>query len=110
MIDDWNSGPQRIATGDMYLDSGSHDLRVEYFNRTGDAVIHVWWEVVDADGDAHGNPNSHLHRDQDTHPHRHAGSGSVDDQRVPEIRPGGHDHHRRRRRLAGRLRRAVDPG
>jgi len=43
IIDQWQDGPARTFSADKFLDSGNHDLRVEYYNHRGDAVIHVWW-------------------------------------------------------------------
>jgi hypothetical protein len=44
VIDDWQDGGRREVTADRLMSAGSHDLRIEYYERTGEALIHVWWE------------------------------------------------------------------
>jgi len=43
-IDEWR---EQAVTGfyrDVVLNPGAHTIVVEYFERTGMAEIHVWWE------------------------------------------------------------------
>ena len=45
LIDKWvTSDGTRVYKADKTL-SGAHIVRVEYFEKTGDARIHVWWEM-----------------------------------------------------------------
>lgn len=44
VIDDWKDGSLRTVSGDRYLEAGWHNLRVEYYERTGDASIDLAWE------------------------------------------------------------------
>lgn len=47
LIDRWRVGPATLFTGDFQnVGAGEHTITVEYFERTGDAVIEVWWERV----------------------------------------------------------------
>lgn len=46
VIDNWSDGSRREATGELWLWSGNHDLRVEYYEHTGDASIIVWVEKI----------------------------------------------------------------
>ncbi len=46
IIDEWRTGPAREVTADMSLTAGQHDLRVDYFEAEGDALIHFWWERI----------------------------------------------------------------
>ncbi len=49
VIDSWSDGSWREVSGELWLSSGNHTLRVEYYEYTGDAVIQVWWEKVEGD-------------------------------------------------------------
>lgn len=46
VIDAWNdSGATReVSSGERYMSSGSHTLRVEYYDLSGDARLRLWWE------------------------------------------------------------------
>lgn len=46
VVDAWHTGSAREVTGDMTLSSGSHRVRVEYFEATVDAEVRVWWEKL----------------------------------------------------------------
>jgi hypothetical protein len=46
IIDTWQDGGRREVTRDHAVTRGTHDLRVEYYEHTGEARIHVWWEKV----------------------------------------------------------------
>jgi PKD repeat protein/uncharacterized protein YraI len=58
VIDAWYDGAVREVTGDISLGSGVHNLRIEYYEHSGSALIHVWGERLysttppDADFDA----------------------------------------------------------
>ncbi|MCS7178263.1 MAG: PA14 domain-containing protein [Anaerolineae bacterium] len=62
VIDAWQDGSRREITGDRKMTAGSHTLRVEYYERGGDAVIQVWWEKLTAYPDWKGEywPNRTL--------------------------------------------------
>ena len=45
LINEWRDGSRREFTVDYALTAGSHALRVEYYEATGDALINVWWEA-----------------------------------------------------------------
>jgi hypothetical protein len=44
LIDEWRDGVSREVTGDAIMSAGSHELRLEYYERTGEAVISLRWE------------------------------------------------------------------
>jgi hypothetical protein len=46
VIDRWSDGARRELTTDHRLSAGYHSLRVEYYERTGEASIQVWWEKL----------------------------------------------------------------
>ncbi len=46
ILDTWRDGAVREVTTDYTLVRGAHNLRVEFYERTGEARIHVWWEKV----------------------------------------------------------------
>ena len=43
VIDEWKDGPARTIAGDIALSDDEHLVRVEYYERTGHALIRVWW-------------------------------------------------------------------
>jgi hypothetical protein len=45
LINEWRDGSRREFTADYALAAGSHALRVEFYEATGDALINVWWET-----------------------------------------------------------------
>jgi hypothetical protein len=46
VVDSWQDGGRRELTGDRRLVTGNHAMRVEYYERTGEALIQVWWEKL----------------------------------------------------------------
>jgi len=44
VIDAWYDHSAHEVTGDLAIVRGWHPIRVEYYERSGDARIHVWWE------------------------------------------------------------------
>lgn len=48
VIDAWRTGGAREVAAELPLVQGAHDLRVEYFEATGEAMVRVWWERVSA--------------------------------------------------------------
>ncbi len=48
VLDEWRDGARREITVDQQLTAGTHTLRVEYYDRTGYALIRVWWEKITA--------------------------------------------------------------
>ena len=47
VVDEWREGSNRGITADYGLAEGMHTVRVEFYERIGDAMIDVWWEKVD---------------------------------------------------------------
>jgi len=54
VIDAWQDGGRHEVTADRALANGNHSLRVEYYERAGDALIQVWWEKLPAYPDWRG--------------------------------------------------------
>jgi hypothetical protein len=48
IVDSWRDGAAREVTADVTMTSGPHLLRVEYYERGGEAQIHAWWEKLSA--------------------------------------------------------------
>ncbi len=48
VIDEWRDSGATTYSGETYLTSGQHTVRVEYYENTGQAVIEVWWELLPA--------------------------------------------------------------
>jgi hypothetical protein len=46
IINAWQDGTAREVTADHSLGRGAHELRVEYYERVGDAQMHLWWEKI----------------------------------------------------------------
>ncbi|MDB4936025.1 MAG: glycoside hydrolase, family 43 [Labilithrix sp.] len=46
IIDDWASHPATQSTGKVTLDTGEHQLRVEYFQGRGEASLALEWQPV----------------------------------------------------------------
>lgn len=46
VIDAWEDGSEREVTGDLALSGGAHALRLDYFERSGETRIHLWWEKI----------------------------------------------------------------
>ncbi|NJN96666.1 MAG: hypothetical protein HC875_22410 [Anaerolineales bacterium] len=46
VIDSWKDGSLREVTADRQLAGGNHSLRLEYYERSGDAAIRLWWERI----------------------------------------------------------------
>ncbi|MBL7200681.1 MAG: hypothetical protein ISS56_11055 [Anaerolineae bacterium] len=46
VLDEWRDGAQREVAVDRGLTAGAHALRVEYYERSGQAVARVRWEKV----------------------------------------------------------------
>ncbi len=48
LIDEWHDAAVREATGDFALTQGTHTIRVDYYERTGNATAQLWWEIAPA--------------------------------------------------------------
>lgn len=48
VIDQWHDSGTVTYTVDRSLESGDHRLKLEYYERVGDAEAHLWWERVEA--------------------------------------------------------------
>jgi len=46
IIDGWQVSPIKLYSGYRWLAGGPHDVRVEYFEASGDASAHIWWEEI----------------------------------------------------------------
>ena len=46
IVDEWQDGSRREITVDHSMASGMHDLRVEFYERVGDAMASLWWEKL----------------------------------------------------------------
>lgn len=46
IINEWRDASYRQVSVDRWLSSGSHLIRVEYYEHLGDAQVQVWWEPV----------------------------------------------------------------
>ena len=44
ILDEWEVGPARTYTVDVPLSTGRHTIQVDYFERTGVALMRFWWE------------------------------------------------------------------
>lgn len=44
VLDEWEEGAARIYTVDVPLSTGFHTIQVDYFERTGVALMRFWWE------------------------------------------------------------------
>jgi LysM repeat protein len=44
VIDEWEDTPGTEFIHDKYMTAGSHDVKVEYYQKAYDAKIKVWWE------------------------------------------------------------------
>jgi len=58
VIDHWQDGAVQTYSGEVYLGRGSHAIRVEYYERTGQAVIQVGWERLPNTPTATATPTS----------------------------------------------------
>ena len=61
IINEWHQEPLATHVGHIWLDSGPHQVRVEYFEGAGNAAIQVWWEKIttfkDWRGEYFANPD-----------------------------------------------------
>ncbi|MCB0209148.1 MAG: PKD domain-containing protein [Anaerolineae bacterium] len=46
VIDNWYDSSTHEVRGERWLGWGTHSLRIEYYDHTGNAVIHTWWEKI----------------------------------------------------------------
>ncbi|MCS7220955.1 MAG: PA14 domain-containing protein [Anaerolineae bacterium] len=62
VINEWRDGSRRELIAERWLSAGVHTLRVEYYERTGEAVAQVWWEKIAPYADWRGEywPNRRL--------------------------------------------------
>lgn len=44
IIDQWSEQAATTVQGHVYLEAGDHELRVEYYDATGNAQVWVWWD------------------------------------------------------------------
>jgi single-stranded DNA-binding protein len=48
VLDQWSDGAARTMTVDLFLRGGEHDLRVEYYERSGAARVEFSWQKIDS--------------------------------------------------------------
>jgi hypothetical protein len=48
LIDHWQESAAQTYSVEQPLSKGNHNIRVEYFEKTGQAMIKVWWELLPA--------------------------------------------------------------
>ena len=46
IIDEWHDSPERTYAGYILLDAGAHALRADYYEASGLAQAHIWWEKL----------------------------------------------------------------
>lgn len=46
VVNEWRDGSRRELIAERWLPAGTHTLRVEYYERTGEAIAQVWWEKI----------------------------------------------------------------
>jgi hypothetical protein len=46
LVADWRTGARREVVRDVQLDGGRHDVELEYLERSGVALVSLWWERV----------------------------------------------------------------
>jgi uncharacterized protein YgiM (DUF1202 family) len=46
LIDEWRDGGARQIGTDYVLEQGAHSLRLEYYERGGQAQVRLWWEKL----------------------------------------------------------------
>jgi LysM repeat protein len=44
VLDEWHTNSGTSYCGTCWLETGAHEVKVEYFEHDGDALIYVWWE------------------------------------------------------------------
>lgn len=66
VIDSWRDGGLRPVSGDVTVGRGWHSVRLEYYERSGDAAIRLWWDRIsggdsfpDWKGEYWTNPDLH---------------------------------------------------
>jgi hypothetical protein len=60
VVDQWHDGNGNYS-GDIYLTEGNHALRLEMYERTGGAMVRMWWQEItgypDWKGEYFANPD-----------------------------------------------------
>lgn len=46
ILDSWKDGSLREVVAERQLGNGNHALRLEYYERSGDAAVRLWWERI----------------------------------------------------------------
>ena len=44
VVDHWHANNGTAYCGAFYSEGGTYDVKVEYYEDGGDALIYVWWE------------------------------------------------------------------
>jgi hypothetical protein len=48
LLNAWQDGGLREVEVERQVGGGGHSLRLEYYERSGDAAVHLWWENITA--------------------------------------------------------------
>lgn len=48
LLNAWQDGGLREVVVERQVGGGTHSLRLEYYERSGDAAVHLWWENITA--------------------------------------------------------------
>jgi hypothetical protein len=48
IIDQWRDQPAALSSAEAFVPQGDHELRVEYYDHSGDAIARVWWDFMGA--------------------------------------------------------------
>jgi hypothetical protein len=47
VLDEWHPNIGVAYCGEYRVEAGNHNIKVEYYEEGGNALIYVWWEEVD---------------------------------------------------------------
>lgn len=50
IMDDWRDAGERTISVERQVTNANHLVQIEYYDRTGEARIRVWWELIDGGG------------------------------------------------------------
>ncbi|MBN1875687.1 MAG: hypothetical protein JXA33_15790 [Anaerolineae bacterium] len=61
VVDDWQDGQEEWKAVDRYISQGTHKVRVEYYERGGDAILQIYWERVSSTASWRADYYDNLH-------------------------------------------------
>jgi len=47
ILDTWTTGARGKQMGHIWLEAGQHQVRIEYYEASGQAGIHIWWQLLE---------------------------------------------------------------